>query len=58
MAGAGTNTTLSLEARIRDIGTNVQIAGTTLILQTDNGATSWNCTGGTLSAKFRPVACR
>jgi type IV pilus assembly protein PilA len=58
VAGAGTNSTLALEARIRNVGTNSQIAGGTIVLQTDNGATSWSCSGGTLSAKFRPVACR
>jgi type IV pilus assembly protein PilA len=56
--GANTNTTLVMETRLRDTGTNVQIAGRTLEILSGNGGTSWSCTGGTLSAKFRPVACR
>ena len=60
VSGAAANTTLVLEARLRESGTNVQIAGRTLQLQSTSG-NEWNCTisiGGTLSAKFRPVACR
>lgn len=57
-AGNGINGPLTLEARMKDVGTNTQIATRTLQLQTASGGASWTCTGGTISAKFRPVACR
>jgi type IV pilus assembly protein PilA len=57
VAGNGTTGTLRLEARIRDTGTNNQIAAKTIQMETNNGS-SWTCSGGTLSAKFRPVSCR
>jgi type IV pilus assembly protein PilA len=60
VSGGNASTTLVVEARLREVGTNVQIAGRTLQIQTTNG-NAWECgmaVGGTLSAKFRPVACR
>jgi type IV pilus assembly protein PilA len=57
VGGNGADTALTLETRLKEVGTNVQIAGRTMQLQTSDG-TSWNCSGGTLAAKYRPVACR
>lgn len=57
-SGGNMNATLVLEARLSEQATNVQIAGRTLEVKTDNGGNTWSCSGGTLSAKFRPVACR
>ena len=48
---------LSLEARMKSTGINAEITGGTLILETAAGR-NWQCTGGTVSAKFRPAACR
>lgn len=58
VGGNGADTDLILETRLREIGTNVQIAGRTMQLQSADGGASWTCTGGTLAPKFRPVACR
>lgn len=57
VAGNGADTALTLETRLRETGTNLQIAGTTMQLRSTNG-TAWTCSGGTLGAKFRPMACR
>jgi type IV pilus assembly protein PilA len=58
VGGNGADTALILETRLRETGTNVQIAGQTMQLQSADGGASWSCTGGTLAPKFRPVACR
>ena len=58
VAGNGTTGAVTLETRLRDIGTNVQIASKTIQLQSADAGASWSCTGGTLSAKFRPISCR
>ena len=58
VGGNGTDTDLVLETRLKELGTNVQIAGQTIQLQSADGGTSWVCTGGTLAPKFRPIACR
>ncbi len=31
---------------------------TTIIMQTTDGGKNWNCTGGNVSAKYRPGACK
>ncbi len=56
-AGNGTTGQVSLEARIKNVGVNTAIAGGTLILTSSDGKV-WDCTTGTISAKYRPAACR
>jgi type IV pilus assembly protein PilA len=58
VAGNGVSTALTLEVRMKDLGTNAQIAGRTFELQSNAGGSSWSCTGGTLIAKFKPLSCR
>jgi type IV pilus assembly protein PilA len=58
VGGALTTTAVTLEARMKDLTVNSNIAGGTLWLQSANGNT-WDCTtGGTVAAKYRPGACR
>lgn len=40
------------------MGTNSRAAGQTITFVTTDGGQLWNCTGGTIVAKFRPQACR
>jgi type IV pilus assembly protein PilA len=56
-AGGNTSNSLALEARLKDTGVNSSITGATLILESAVGKT-WQCTGGTVSSKYRPAACR
>jgi len=57
VAGASTNTAISLEARIKDVGVNSAITGATLILTSLDGKV-WDCTLGSVGVKYRPAACR
>jgi type IV pilus assembly protein PilA len=57
VAGGGTTTAISLEARIKGVGVNTAITGATLILTSTDGKI-WDCTTGTVGAKYRPAACR
>jgi hypothetical protein len=57
VAGGGSSSALSLEARIKDVGVNTAITGGTLILTSLDGRI-WDCTTGTLASKFRPASCR
>ena len=57
VAGNGTNTAISLEARIKNANVNAAITGTTLILTSADGKT-WDCLTGTVGQKYRPAACR
>jgi type IV pilus assembly protein PilA len=57
VAGNATNTAISLEARIKNVGVNTAITGATLILTSTDGKI-WDCTTGTVGAKYRPAACR
>jgi type IV pilus assembly protein PilA len=56
-AGMNAATSLALEARMKDVGVNAAITGETLVLESAVGKT-WQCTGGTISSKYRPAACR
>ncbi len=56
-AGNGTTGSISLEARIKDADVNPAITGGTLIMTSSDGKV-WECTAGTISAKYRPAACR
>jgi hypothetical protein len=57
VAGGGSSGSMSLEARIKNIGVNTAISGQTLILTSLDGKT-WDCTLGTVAAKYRPASCR
>jgi type IV pilus assembly protein PilA len=57
VAGNGVTTAISLEARIKGSNVNSAITGTTLILTSLDGK-GWDCTTGTVGAKYRPAACR
>ena len=56
-AGGGTTGSISLETRIKGAGVNTAITGGTLILTSTDGKV-WDCTTGTIDAKYRPAACR
>ena len=47
-----------LTAAMAGTGVNSAIAGSTLILTTPDGGKSWDCTTGTILAKYRPASCR
>jgi type IV pilus assembly protein PilA len=49
--------TISIEARMKNVGINSNITGGTLIL-TSNDAKQWSCTSGSLAPKYRSAACR
>ncbi len=55
--GAGTTGTLVLTATMKSVGVNTAIANGTLQLTTADG-TGWDCSGGSIPAKFRPASCR
>jgi len=52
-----TQGTLSVEARMKNVGINTLITAGTLILTT-NDAKQFSCTSGDLAARFRPSSCR
>ena len=54
---AGLSTPLVLTATMKSAGVNSAIQSQSLTLTTVDGKI-WDCTGGTLSSKFRPAACR
>jgi type IV pilus assembly protein PilA len=49
--------TLSVEARMKNVGINTLITGGTLVLTTSD-AKQFSCTSGDLAARFRPSSCR
>ena len=55
--GNGQSTSMDLTATFKTAGVNTAITGTTLILETAIGR-QWQCSGGTVSSKYRPAACR
>jgi type IV pilus assembly protein PilA len=59
-AGAGVSNggAITVEATYQAAGVNASIAGMTITLASTNGGQTWDCTGGSLAAKFRPGACR
>ncbi len=56
-AGGGSSGMMTLEARIKNVGVNIAITGSTLILTSVDGKI-WDCTQGTIAAKYRPASCR
>ena len=58
-AGAATTSpSMTLTVTYRATGLNASVAGATITIATTDGGVNWDCTGGTLAAKFRPGACR
>jgi type IV pilus assembly protein PilA len=57
VAGNGISGMMSLEARVKNTGVNIAITGTTLNLTSLDGKI-WDCTQGTVAAKYRPASCR
>jgi type IV pilus assembly protein PilA len=57
-----TGLTASLEALFKAANVSKPLQGRTLNMETTDGGKMWDCTiagsGGTVSAKFRPSACR
>ena len=56
-AGNGVSTALTLQAKMKTSGVNTVIADGTFELSSSDGKV-WNCTGGSISSKYRPAACR
>lgn len=56
--GAGISGNLALTATMQTSGVNSAISGSTLILSTADGGKSWSCTGGSITAKYKPASCR
>jgi type IV pilus assembly protein PilA len=56
-SGNGASGTVVLTARLKDAGINTVITGGTIELETADGK-AWSCTGGNISAKYRPSSCR
>lgn len=48
----------SLTATMQATGTNANIASSTVQLNTANGGQTWQCTRGTVLAKYLPAACK
>jgi type IV pilus assembly protein PilA len=55
--GGGTSNSLALTATMKSGGVNAQVTNATLILETGDGK-QWQCSGGTIGSKYRPLACR
>ena len=55
--GAGVTGDLVVTARLKDTGVNTAITNGTIELETSDGRV-WSCTGGSVSAKYRPGSCR
>jgi len=55
--GNNTTTPITLTAKMKTIGVNSAIVDKTLDLTSSDGK-SWSCTGGNVSSKYRPAACR
>jgi type IV pilus assembly protein PilA len=58
LALAGNATTVYLTATMGTTGVNSAIQGRTVQLSSADGAKSWDCSPGNVSAKFLPAACR
>lgn len=57
-SGASGTGALEVTATMASIGVNSAVAGQTILLTTGDGGKAWGCSGGNLSSKFRPAACR
>jgi type IV pilus assembly protein PilA len=56
-AGGNVSTALTLQAKMKGTGVNSSIVDKTLELSSTDGK-SWQCSGGDISSKYRPAACR
>jgi type IV pilus assembly protein PilA len=56
-AGAGVSTPLTLQAKMKGTAVNTVIQDKTLEVTTTDGKV-WACSGGDISSKYRPAACR
>jgi type IV pilus assembly protein PilA len=57
MGAVGGLGTISMEARMKDVGVNTLISAGTLVMLTSD-AKQFSCTGGNLAARYRPSSCR
>ena len=55
--GNGVSTQLTLTSTMKSANVNSAIQSSTLTVTTLDGKT-WECSGGTIGAKYRPAACR
>jgi type IV pilus assembly protein PilA len=56
-AGGNASTALTLQAKMKGTGVNSAIVDKTLEVTSTDGKV-WNCSGGDISSKYRPAACR
>jgi type IV pilus assembly protein PilA len=56
-AGGGVSTPLTLQGKMKGTNVNSAIIDKTLELSSADGKT-WQCSGGDISSKYRPAACR
>ena len=56
-AAAGTLGTISVEARMKNVGINTAITGGTMIMSTSD-AKQFSCTSGNIAPRYRPSSCR
>jgi type IV pilus assembly protein PilA len=56
-AGAGVSTPLTLQGKMKGTNVNSAIIDKTLELTSSDGKV-WTCSGGDISSKYRPAACR
>jgi type IV pilus assembly protein PilA len=56
-AGMNVSTALTLQAKMKGTGVNSAIVDKTLEVSSTDGKV-WNCSGGDISSKYRPAACR
>jgi len=56
-AGNSVSTQLTLTGTMKSSGVNASIQSSTLTVTTVDGK-QWECSGGTIGAKYRPAACR
>ena len=55
---SGTASTYTLAASMKTSTINAAITGKTVYLSTTDSGRTWNCTAGTVDAKYLPGACR
>ena len=55
-----TSQSMELQAQMKaqSSGVNSGIAASTITMATTDGGKNWSCTGGNVSAKYRPGACK
>lgn len=58
LALGGDATSVYLTATMKATGVNSAIAGQTVQLSSADGARTWTCSPGNVSAKFLPASCR